>query len=146
MSPVLLVILIVVVVFAIIAVVFLALQRVATARAQAARERFPNAKMIFPSANFYGQESQGVMQLRGNGTLVLTDSELYFGMWLPQREFHIPISAIEKVETPTSFLGKTNFRPLVKVVYRNEAGQTDAMAWLVQNVEGLKGAIEAAMK
>jgi hypothetical protein len=120
------------------------LRRAMLDRAQAARERFPNAKLVVPGANFYGQESKGVMQLRGNGTLVLTDTELYFEMLVPQREFRIPLAAIQALETPSSYLGKTNFRPLLKVVYRDESGQNDSMGWLVPDVDAVKRAIEAA--
>jgi hypothetical protein len=129
---------------ALLGIVFVPLRRLAAQRTQAIRERFPNAKLIVPGANFYGQESRGVMQMRGNGTLVLTDSELYFEGWLPRREFRIPLGAIQTIETPTSYLGKTNFRPLVKVVFRDAAGQTDSMAWLVPDVGGLKHALEEA--
>jgi hypothetical protein len=140
MSPVLLIIVIAVIVFAATSTVYVMQQN------RAAKERYPNAKLIVPGANFYGQESFGVTQLRGNGILVLTDTELYFKKWLQGREYHIPYAAIQAVETPTSFLGKTNFRPLVKVVFRNDSGQIDSMAWLVRDVEALKGAIEAAIK
>jgi len=130
----------------IIAAVFIPLRRVAAQRAQAARERFPNAKLIVPGANFFGQESGGVMQMRGNGTLVLTDSELYFERWVARKEYRIPLNAIQAIETPTSFLGKTNFRPLLKVVFKDEAGHTDSMAWLVRDLEGVKRALEDARR
>jgi hypothetical protein len=87
-----------------------------------------------------------VKQGRGNGTLVLTDSELYFERWLPRKEFHVPLSTIQSIETPTSFLGKTNFRKLLKVDFRNDAGQNDAIAWLVPDLEGTKQALEVVMK
>jgi hypothetical protein len=103
-------------------------RRVVAQRAQAARERFPNARLIVPGANFFGQESHGVTQLRGNGTLVLTDNELYFERLLPRREYRIPLHAIRALETVTSYLGKSIFRPLLKVVFVDEAGNTDSMA------------------
>jgi hypothetical protein len=127
-----------------VGVTFVSLRQLSLARYAAARERFPNAKVIIRSANFFGQESRGVMQLRGNGTLALTDTELFFEQWIPRREFRIPLSAIQAIEMPASFLGKTNFRPLLKVVFKDEAGNTDSMAWLVPNVEGLKRALEDA--
>jgi len=120
------------------------LRRETMSRAQAAQKLFPNAKLIVPGANFYGQESKGKVQMRGNGILVLTEDELYFEWLLPRREFRIPLSAIQAVETPSSFLGKTNFRPLLKVVFKNDSGQTDAMGWIVPDVEAARQAIEAA--
>ena len=144
MSPVIFILLMVVILMGVLVFSLYLLRRQITNRTQAARERFPNAKLIIPSANFYGQESKGVMQLRGNGTLVLTDTELYFEQWIVQREFRIPLAAIQALETPSSYLGKTNFRPLLKVVFRDESGHTDSMGWLVGDVEALKRAVDAA--
>ncbi|MEO8608015.1 MAG: hypothetical protein ABI690_09050 [Chloroflexota bacterium] len=77
MSPVLLIIVMVVAVMMVTLFASLSvLRRTISSRTQSAREKFPNAKLIIPNVNFYGQESKGVMQMRGNGTLVLTDSEL----------------------------------------------------------------------
>jgi hypothetical protein len=132
-------------IFLVLGVVALLLRQLASGRERAVRERFPNAKAIVSGALLYGQESLGVKQGRGNGTLVLTDSELYFERWLPRKEFHVPLSAIQSIETPTSFLGKTNFRKLLKVDFRNDAGQNDAIAWLVPDLEGTKQALESAL-
>jgi hypothetical protein len=142
MSPIALTVGIVLLMAVILVVVLIVFRRVAVKREQAARERFPNARMIVAGANFYGQESRGVTQLRGNGTLVLTDDEVYFEQWVTRREFHIPLTAIQAIETPTSHLGKTNFRPLLKIVFKDKAGNTDSMAWLVPDVVGLKNALE----
>jgi len=146
MSPLLSIIIIVVIILAIVGVAYIAIQRVFARRADAIRERFPQAKTIVAGANFFGQESRGVTQMRGNGTLVLTDSELYFELLLPRREFHIPLASIQAIETATSHLGKTIGRPLLKVVFRNEAGQTDSIVWYVSDVEGLKQAIASARR
>ncbi len=146
MSPIALVAAIVLLVALILVIVFMSLRRMAAGREQAARERFPSAKMIVAGANFFGQESRGVTQMRGNGTLVLTDAEVFFEQWMPRREFRIPLTAIQSIETPTSHLGKTNFRPLLKVIFKGETGNTDSMAWLVRDVEGLKRALEEARR
>ncbi|MBZ0286744.1 MAG: hypothetical protein K8I30_03950 [Anaerolineae bacterium] len=145
MEPVLLIVSTVIVVTSLaLFVTFYLLRRTMLNRTAAVRERFPNAKAIISTANFYGQESKGVMQTRGTGTLVLTDTELYFEKWVPQREYRIPLSAIQAIETPSSYLGKTNFRPILKVVYRDESGGTDSMGWLVPDVDNLKRKIESA--
>jgi hypothetical protein len=146
MSPVELVLIIIVFMVVIFAAVLVLLRRLSASRTEATRARFPNARLIVPGALFYGQESAGVMQTRGNGTLVLTDSELYFEKWLPRREYRIPLTAIQAIETPTSFLGKTNFRPLLKVVFQDEAGKTDSMAWLVGDLDGAIRALEDARR
>ncbi len=146
MSPVEVVVILIVFFVVVFAAVFAVLRRVAASRAEAARTRFPMAKLIVPGANFFGQESGGVMQMRGNGTLVLTAIELYFERWLARKEYRIPLNAIQAIETPTSYLGKTNFRPLLKVVFKDEAGNTDSMAWLVRDLEGTIRALEEARR
>jgi hypothetical protein len=107
-----------------------------------ARERFPNAHQIINGANYCGQESRGAGQWRGNGTLVLTDEELYFKQWVSQSEFRIPLRAIQSLETPLSHLGKTTLRPLLKVNYINPQGERDSMAWSLADVEGVKREVE----
>jgi hypothetical protein len=87
------------------------------------------------SANFFGQQSHKSLQMRGNGVLVLTQEELYFEMWHPKKVLQIPISAIIKVETTKSFLHKTKFRKLLKVVFQNETGEEDAAAWWVSSLD-----------
>jgi hypothetical protein len=115
-------------------VVFVVLRNIARQKEASARERYPQARQIDRAASFFGQESRGAAQVRGNGTLILTDADLIFEMWLPNREFRIPLRSIQAIENPTSFLGKSRFAPLLKVVYINEQGTTDAMAWQVPDL------------
>jgi len=86
------------------------------------------------AASFFGQESRGATQMRGNGTLILTDTDLIFEMWVPNREFRIALRSIQSIENPTSFLGKSRFTPLLKVVYINDQGTADSMAWQVTDL------------
>jgi hypothetical protein len=146
MSPAIIVIIVLGVVFLALVASFAFLRRLADDRERAARERFPDARLIVRGANFFGQQSSGVLQGRGNGTLVLTDSELFFERWVLRKEYHIPLTAVESVETANSFLGKSIFQPLLKVNFRNDAGQPDAIAWYVPDLVGTKQAIEAAMR
>ena len=145
MSPVAIVVVVGAGVFLLLFVAFMLVRQMAAAREREARERFPNARMLLPNVNFFGQQSLGVMQGRGNGTMVLTDSELHYERWLPRKAFRVTLAAIDSIETPTSFLGKTMFRPLLKVNFKNDAGQPDAMAWLVPDLDGTKRTIEAAI-
>jgi hypothetical protein len=94
-------------------------------------------------ANFFGQESKGVWQIRGIGTLILTKKELYFRMLLPQREWRIPLSTILRIETTKTHLKKTQGDPLLKVSYHNEHGNIDSIAWRVADMNGWTQAIEA---
>lgn len=99
-----------------------------------------------PMANVFGIQSGGMKQVRGNGILLLTTSQLYFRMFLPRRELLVPLRSITSVETPKSFLGKTRGRKLLKVDFRNDTGGTDSAAWLVPDlekwVEAIRGSAE----
>jgi hypothetical protein len=114
--------------------VFLVLRNTARQKEASARERYPDARQIDRAASFFGQESRGVTQMRGNGTLILTESDLIFEMWVPNKAFRIPLRSIQSLENPSSFLGKSRFTPLLKVVYTNEQGTMDAMAWQVPDI------------
>lgn len=88
-----------------------------------------------PMANLFGIKSRGMKQIRGNGILLLTSSQLYFRMLLPKRELLMPLRSITSVETPLSFLGKTKGMKLLKIDFRNNVGGTDSAAWLVPDLE-----------
>jgi hypothetical protein len=92
------------------------------------------------NANFLGIESHGAMQIRGNGILLLTNTDLVFGMFRPTRDFLIPLSRIEKIELAESHLTKTVFQPLLKVYFTNKEGDTDSVAWLLANPTEWKSA------
>ncbi len=115
---------------------FVVLRHVARQKEASARERYPQARQVDRAASFFGQESRGAAQARGNGTLILTDQDLIFEQWLPNREFRIPLRRIQSIENPASFLGKSRFAPLLKVVYTNAEGTPDAMAWQVPDLSG----------
>ena len=86
-------------------------------------------------ANFFGLESLGLWKIRGNGVLLLTEEELFYGMWKPKREFSIPLNSIIKVTNPKSHMHKSVFRPLIKVIFKNESGNLDSAAWYVRNLD-----------
>lgn len=123
---------------------FMALRIIARQKEASARGRFPNARQIDRTASFFGQESRGATQMRGNGTLILTDTDLIFEMWVPNTEFRIPLQSIQAIENPTSFLGKSRFAPLLKVKYVDQQGQTDSMAWQVRDLTGWMSLINEA--
>ncbi|MCK4806255.1 MAG: hypothetical protein KAT09_01340 [Candidatus Aegiribacteria sp.] len=87
-----------------------------------------------PMANIFGVKSRGMKQIRGNGILLVTSSQLYFRMLLPKRELLVPLSSITSVETPKSFLGKTKGMKLLKIDFRNDVGGTDSAAWIVPDL------------
>ncbi|TFF87706.1 MAG: hypothetical protein EU548_09910 [Promethearchaeota archaeon] len=100
-------------------------------------EKFPEEDIIKKQvgANCFGQESKGLRQIRGNGVLILTDEELFFEYWVPEREIHIPIKSINAIEKTKWHLKKTKGRPLLKVNYFNDEGEEDSIAWWVNDVQ-----------
>jgi len=111
---------------------------------QSTEQEYPGARHIESGALFFGQESRGVTQMRGNGTLILTHDELLFKQWVVNKEFRIPLKSIQSIETPSSFLGKAQGVQLLKVSYLNESGAPDAIAWRVGDLAGLIRKIEEA--
>jgi hypothetical protein len=96
------------------------------------------------NAQGLGLESRGKGQVRGNGWLVLTDDELLFRQWVPDRETRIPLAAVTAVETPRGWLGKSVGSRLLCVRWRTEDGGGDAMAWNVRDREEWVRQIDAA--
>ena len=97
------------------------------------KEKFDAIETILESdnVNFFGQQSKGHRQVRGNGVLILTNEKIYFEMWKPKKVLEIPIKAIRDVNIVRSFLGKTKFRDLLQVEFSNDTGEEDAAAWLI---------------
>lgn len=124
--------------------VFVVLRNIARQKEAGARERYPAARQIDRAASFFGQESRGATQVRGNGTLILTDTDLIFEMWVPDKQLRVPLRNIQAIENPPSFLGKSRFTPLLKVVYIDEQGATDSMAWQVPDLGGWMRLIDEA--
>ncbi|MHA1111328.1 MAG: hypothetical protein ACTSRE_09515 [Promethearchaeota archaeon] len=102
-------------------------------------EPFEGVPMVISAqnVNYFGQESKGLGQVRGNGSLILTDSELYYEMWAPKRVLRIPRNSILRVENPSPkwHLKKSKSRPLLKIHFRNEKGEEDSAAWIVPHLE-----------
>ena len=110
-------------------------------------KRFVGQRIIVMAlkANFFGQKSKGGRQVRGNGALVLTETELWFSLAAPEREISIPLSQIKSVILKRSHLGKTVFRPLLYIEYSSGVDD-DSIAWHVNQPEEWKAAIEEIKK
>lgn len=96
-------------------------------------------------ANCFGRTLDGVLQIRGNGVLVLVETELFFVRALPKAEFSVPLASISKMEITKSHLGKAVPYDLLKVHFDAD-GQGDSVAWYVgepaewiERIEALKG-------
>lgn len=92
-------------------------------------------------ANCFGLESAGVWQLRGNGGLVLTAECLHFFMFVPKREFRVPLDAITELTFTKSHLGKATIYNLLKVRFTSD-GKSDSIAWYLTNPTAWKNKIE----
>jgi hypothetical protein len=84
-------------------------------------------------ANFFGRDSSGMKQLRGNGILALTREELQYHMFLPKKAWRIPLGRIQEIEHPRSFKGRSVFRELLVVSYRDENGFPERIGILVED-------------
>lgn len=108
--------------------------------------RFPEAEILKLdlSANLFGVRSRGYKQLRGTGGLVLTPQYLYFLRAVPEKEFAIPLDAIEQIDHPRQFLGKSILYPLLRVTYTLD-GRQEEIAWAVRQPNEWKAAIARAI-
>jgi hypothetical protein len=102
-------------------------QAISTLRVDAGLEKVYNVE----GCNFFGRQSKGYRQFRGNGVLALTDKGIHFRMLLPRKYLFVPLGFIKEVSNPRSFLGKYKAKDLLRVDFTNDAGKEDACAWLV---------------
>ena len=93
-----------------------------------------NLILYSTSANYFGRKSKGMMQVRGNGALALTEEGIFFQMAMPDEEFFINYSDILSADVRKSFLGKSVFKPLLHLELKSN-GETDEVAWYVENPE-----------
>ncbi|MBI3968681.1 MAG: hypothetical protein HY329_23855 [Chloroflexi bacterium] len=132
---------VIIVILVMVIVIFLVVPKLVTKAMEPALER-RLSKVYAPEqlvlrdlkAVTLGLESKGVMQLRGNGALVLTANELGWFRFVPERsDLRIPRENITKVDTVQTHLGKTYFRDLLRVTFMNN-GRPDSMAWYVTDL------------
>lgn len=94
-------------------------------------------------AQSYGEASRGPTQARGNGALALTTGEVFFLLYVPERELRIPLASIREVSIVRGHLGKTGGARLLKIDYHVD-GKADAIAWrLAADPETWKAKIES---
>ena len=89
---------------------------------------------IDENAVFFGIGNSGFRTLRGNGIFIIKNSEVFFSLLLPDREYRIPVSSIEKIKTGKSFLGKTKFRELLIIDFKEKDGRLNSAAWLLSDL------------
>ncbi len=127
---------------------FAILKSIVIKQKQEIKKRFQGKDILKMSvgANCFGQETVGLAQVRGNGTLVLTEEGLFFKMWMPQKTIMIDMAEITGLEIVKSHLGKTKFCPLLKVSFTNQEGVQDSVAWLVPDPNDWSREIQRFLK
>jgi len=65
------------------------LKKIFKKRINEIHENYNNRSVLLVDdiSNFFGLESSGVWKVRGNGVLLLTEEELFFGMWKPKKNY-----------------------------------------------------------
>lgn len=95
--------------------------------------------------NYFGLQSAGHAQVRGNGVMALTDKGIHFRMLAPDRYRFVPLESITGVSNPRWFLNKSKARALLRVDFLS-GGDRDACAWLVRNLDWWNLALRALME
>ncbi len=110
-------------------------KKMSEARARA-EERLGAGSIVFAddTANYFGIESAGGRQLRGNGLLAASEDTLIFIRWYARGELLIPRDRITGIERVRGFAGKTIGRQLLKVSFTTELGEPEAAAWYVHDL------------
>ncbi|WP_109530218.1 MULTISPECIES: hypothetical protein [Nocardia] len=90
-----------------------------------------------PVANFFGLASKGGAQVRGNGALVLTDTQLWFQRAGSHAPLEIPLASVTSVDIVRSHAGKSVGRDLLRVSL-----DADSAAWYVRDPAGWREEIQ----
>lgn len=90
--------------------------------------------LIHDQVNFMGQSKRGIMQLRGNGFLVLTSKRLAFQMITPKKNIIIETCLISSVEIVETYLGKFIGQYLLKINYYDQE-ELMSMAFSLSRIE-----------
>ena len=101
------------------------------------QKRFAGKKIQFMDkyALYVAKQSDGYSHFRGSGYLVLTEDELYFERQLDRKIIIIPIGSIVKVERTKRLGGQSPGKMMLKVVFKTQDGEQDAIAWKVKELE-----------
>jgi hypothetical protein len=119
---------------AVSAVIAIVLVRRSRARAVRRLAEVPGEVLRSTAATSLGLEGQGAPPVKGTGTLVLTESEVAFALWQPDRLIRIPRSAIGKVDTTRSHLGKTMNTDVLRIHWKQD-GADDTVAFFVRDLD-----------
>jgi hypothetical protein len=119
---------------AVSAVIAVVIVRNGRAKALARLEEVPGPVRRSMAATCLGVESAGAGQVKGTGTLVLTDAEVAFAQWRPDRLIRVPRSAIAEVDTTRSYLGKTLNADMLRIRWTAQ-GNPDTVAFFIRELD-----------
>lgn len=119
-------------------------RQLATKRLAELRSRYPERDIVLvaPTVSLIGRESPSAPMLRGNGSLLLTNSQLVLQLWVPKQELVIERKNILGVGEAEAFAGKAIMQKLLAVAYRNATGEQETMALFVPELERWKHTLE----
>jgi hypothetical protein len=117
------------------ALVAIVIVRSSRGRAQERLTEVPGEVRRSIAATSMGMSTLGPGQLRGTGTLVLTDGEVAFAQWRPDRLVRIPRAAIIEVDTTRTHLGKTMKQDLLRIRWNDETAGEDTIALFVRELD-----------
>lgn len=112
---------------------FRAMRAAGRARAEVEVLRGRTPAVLDDAALFFGLQSKGAVQLRGNGCLVLVDDELVFLQWVTDRVVRVRLADVLEVDTARGHLGKRIARDLLRVRWRAD-GAEETAAWFVHDL------------
>ena len=116
--------------------VALVIVRTGRRRALDRLEEVPGAVQRSIAATSLGLESLGKGTLQGTGTLVLTDAEVAFAQWRPDRLIRIPRASIVAVDTTRSHLDKTMNADLLRIRWTSaDAGGEDVFVAFLRDLD-----------
>ncbi|MBI9049889.1 MAG: hypothetical protein JEZ00_10740 [Anaerolineaceae bacterium] len=96
------------------------------------------------AANFVGIESKGMGQVRGNGFLLLSSHFLLFERLAPKMRVNIVLRKIIRVDQVSSFLGKRNIKPVLRIFYTDEHGEQDKIGFFIKDPDKWQNLIRKA--
>ena len=133
MSPTIVILLVIVGSLVVSGAIAVVAVRAGRARALAHLAEVPGPVQRSLAATSLGLTSLGAGQLRGTGTLVLTEDEVAFAQWRPDRLVRIPRARILEVDTTRSHLGKTMNSDLLRIRWSADEGE-DCIALFVRDL------------
>ena len=119
---------------AVSALIAVVIVRNGRAKALARLQEVPGQVRRSMAATCLGVESAGAGQGKGTGTLVLTDEEVAFAQWRPDRLIRVPRSAITEVDTTRSYLDKTMNADMLRIGWTAD-GNPDTVAFFVRELD-----------